>query len=65
MKICINGTATELPDEATVAHAITQLAPVPPFAVAVNLHFVPPSSYASERLHEGDQIEIIAPVTGG
>jgi len=48
-----------------VAHAITQLAPVPPFAVAVNLHFVPSSRYASERLHEGDQIEIIAPVTGG
>jgi len=29
MKICINGTATELPDGATVANAITQLAPVP------------------------------------
>ena len=36
-----------------------------PFAAAVNLRFVPKSQYASTPLADGDQIEIIAPVTGG
>jgi sulfur carrier protein len=37
----------------------------PPYAVAVNLQFVPKTSHAEYILHENDQVEIIAPVTGG
>ena len=36
-----------------------------PFAAAVNLRFVPRTQYPQTALAEGDQIEIIAPVTGG
>jgi sulfur carrier protein len=37
----------------------------PPYAVAVNLSFVPKTKHAEHILHENDRIEIIAPVTGG
>jgi sulfur carrier protein len=37
----------------------------PPYAVAVNLQFVPKTRHAEYVLHENDQVEIIAPVTGG
>jgi sulfur carrier protein len=37
----------------------------PPFATALNLQFVPKTQYASTPLNVGDQIEIIAPITGG
>jgi len=36
-----------------------------PFAVAVNTRFVPQSRYAEQLLQPGDEVEIIAPVTGG
>jgi len=65
MNILINQNATELPEGATVADAVTHLAPQPPFAVAVNTQFVPQSAHATHVLHGGDQVEIIAPVTGG
>jgi len=65
MNILINQNATDVPEGATVADALAQLAPKPPFAVAVNLQFVPQSGYATHTLHQGDSVEIIAPVTGG
>lgn len=65
MKVLINAVPTELPDDARVADAVALLAPAPPFAVAVNLAFVPQSAHARHALRPGDQIEIIAPVTGG
>jgi sulfur carrier protein len=48
-----------------VADALNLVNAKPPFAVAVNLHFVPKSQYALHALYEHDQIEVIAPVTGG
>ena len=36
-----------------------------PFAAAVNLQFVPRTQYALHLLHQNDQIELIAPITGG
>jgi sulfur carrier protein len=33
--------------------------------VARNLDFVPKSKYATTPLQEGDQIEVISPITGG
>ena len=65
MKVTLNGQSAELPEGARVSDAIAHLAPTPPFAVAVNLQFVPQSAWASQPLRAGDQIEIIAPVTGG
>ncbi|PWW45860.1 sulfur carrier protein ThiS [Melaminivora alkalimesophila] len=65
MHVLINQEPVELPEGASVADAIAHLAPRPPFAVAVNLQFVPNTRYAAHRLEPGDQVEIIAPVTGG
>lgn len=69
MNVWINAHPVELPDAATladaVAHATAQRPADAPFAVAVNLRFVPRSQYPHTPLHEGDRIEIIAPVTGG
>lgn len=65
MKVYINTVATELAPGATVSDAMAQLAPTPPFAVAVNLTFVPQPAYATHVLQTNDHIEIIAPVTGG
>jgi len=65
MNVLINQQATALPDAATVADAVAAHPTQGPFAVAVNLQFVPRSQYAHTALADGDQIEIIAPVTGG
>ena len=65
MNVLINQTPAELPEGATVADAVARLAPKPPFAVAVNMQFIPNTRYAAQPLAEGDQVEIIAPVTGG
>ncbi len=65
MNILINQTAVDLPAGATVADAVAHLQPNPPFAVAVNLQFVPKAGYAAHPLQAGDTVEIIAPVTGG
>ena len=65
MHITINQQPVALADAATVADAVAQWQPRPPFAVALNTRFVPKSAYAQQALAEGDQLEIIAPVTGG
>ncbi|MEJ8821415.1 sulfur carrier protein ThiS [Variovorax humicola] len=65
MNILINDTPRELPAGATLADAIALLAPVPPFAAAVNQQFVPRSGYAAHALQDQDRIEVIRPVTGG
>ena len=65
MQVFINQQPHQLPAGATVADAVAVLQPSGPFAAAVNLRFVPRAQYASTPLVEGDQIEIIAPVTGG
>lgn len=65
MHITINQQPVELPENATVADAVTRWNAKPPFAVALNAQFVPRSNYAQRHLQTGDHIEIIAPVTGG
>ncbi len=55
----------ELPKGATLAEAIGLLQPASPFAAAVNLQFVPKTSYGLTLLLPGDRVEIILPVTGG
>lgn len=65
MNITINQQPVQLPEHASVADAVTQWQAKPPFAVAVNTEFVPKSRHAVHLLHEGDRMEVIAPVTGG
>ena len=65
MNILINDKRFELRDDATLADAIAALAPVPPFAAAVNREFVPRSNYAARLLKPEDRVEVIRPVTGG
>ena len=65
MKIVINAKLYDLPAVAYLPDAIALVQPAPPFAVAINMQFVPNSRYAQTLLHDGDKIEIIRPVTGG
>ena len=65
MNVFINQQPAALPTPATVADAVAHAGARPPFAVAVNLQFVPNTRYAAHPLHDGDRVEIIAPVTGG
>ncbi len=65
MKVSINAKAYELPALAVLSDAIGLIQPAPPFAVAINMQFVPSSHYAQTQLQDGDKIEIIRPVTGG
>jgi sulfur carrier protein len=61
----INGNPFDLPTPATLADAVAQLGLKPPFAAAVNLQFVPNSQYHQTPLSDADQVDLIAPVTGG
>jgi sulfur carrier protein len=61
----INGQAFVLPAPATLADAVASMGLKPPFAAAVNLQFVPNSQYHHTALSDNDQVDLIAPVTGG
>ena len=65
MNITLNKTAHEIRSGATLADALALLQPQPPFAVAVNMQFVPNTQYTQTLLQPGDDIEVIFPVTGG
>jgi sulfur carrier protein len=65
MKVRVNRQAIELPPTATLAEVLVQIDARAPYAVAVNLQFVPRTRYAEVALLEGDEIEVITPVTGG
>ena len=65
MNVFINHEPRDLPAGATLADALRMCDPPAVFAAAINLQFVPRSSYAQQLLTEGDRIEIIAPITGG
>ena len=65
MRVIVNQIEYELPDGSLVSNAVASIEAKPPYAVAVNLTFVPKAQYTNHVLQENDQIEIIAPVTGG
>ncbi len=65
MRVLINQKPYDLPEGTTLAEAIAQVGASGPFAVAINLEFVPQARYEQTRLQEGDQVEIVAPVAGG
>ena len=65
MRIIANQIPRDLPSNSRITDLLTMIKAKPPYAVAVNLQFVPKTSHAEYILHENDQVEIIAPVTGG
>lgn len=65
MKVLINQKPHELAEPATLADVVVLIQAKPPFAAAVNTQFIPRTQYTQMTLHDGDQIEIISPVTGG
>ena len=65
MRIIVNQVEYELPSHSLVSDALALIGAKPPYAVAVNLNFVPKTKHAEFVLNENDQIEVIAPVTGG
>jgi sulfur carrier protein len=65
IQVRINQTTHTLPQGATLADAVAAVGIQPPFAAAVNLQFVPRGQYAQHALVNQDQIELIAPITGG
>ncbi len=65
MRVIVNQIEHEVPKDSMVSQLLTQVNAKPPYAVAVNLNFIPKTQYANQLLQENDQIEIIAPITGG
>lgn len=65
MRILANQIPRELPSNSRITDLLTMIEARPPYAVAVNLQFVPKTRHADYILQENDQVEIIAPVTGG
>ena len=65
MRIIANQIPRDLPADSRITDLLTMIEARPPYAVAVNLQFVPKTRHAEYVLHEDDQVEIIAPVTGG
>ena len=65
MRVIVNQIEHEVPQGSLVSQVLQQVQAKPPFAVAVNLQFLPKTQYTEYTLQENDQIEVIAPVTGG
>lgn len=65
MRIIINQVEYELPSQSVIADALSLINAKPPYAVAVNLNFVPKTKHSEYLLNDNDQVEVIAPVTGG
>jgi sulfur carrier protein len=65
MRVIVNQIEHEVPQGCLVSQVLEQVQAKPPFAVAVNLQFLPKTQYTEYTLQENDQIEVIAPVTGG
>ena len=65
MQVLVNQIPRELPEGSSLAQALEAGGFQPPYAVAVNLQFVPKTQYSATPLKGGDQIEVISPITGG
>jgi sulfur carrier protein len=65
MRVIVNQNPHELAPSSKVSDLLALLDAKPPYAVAVNLQFVPKSKHSDFVLQENDAVEIISPVTGG
>lgn len=65
MRVIVNQIEREVPEKSTIDDVLVLINATPPFAVAINYEFVPKAQHGQAVLCEGDEIEVIAPVTGG
>jgi sulfur carrier protein len=68
MIVAVNGTATELPDGATVAGVLAELKVENPgrgVAVAVQGEVVPRGEWMRLALQDGDRVEVLSAIQGG
>ncbi len=66
IKISVNGEIKELKENLNVKQLIEVLEyKTKGFAVAINTTFVPIAKYEETIIHDGDTIDILAPVQGG
>jgi sulfur carrier protein len=65
MRVLVNQNSHELAPASKVSDLLALIDAKPPYAVAVNLQFLPKSQHADYVLQENDAVEIISPVTGG
>lgn len=66
MEISVNGKATEIESDSTIAVLLVQLKMKPQYvAVERNLELIPRGEHAACRLEAGDAIEIVTLVGGG
>jgi len=65
MRVTVNQIEYEVPNQSMISDALALIKAKAPYAVAVNKQFVPKTKHAEFALNENDQIEVIAPVTGG
>lgn len=66
MRVTVNDQPTELPDSATIADLLSQLAlPGTRVAVEVNRQLVRRIHHGETRLNEGDTVEVVTLVGGG
>jgi sulfur carrier protein len=64
--VTLNGEPRELPQGATVETAVRELGePDRGVAVAVDGEVVPRGNWASTRVHDGQQVEVLRAVQGG
>jgi sulfur carrier protein len=68
MIVAVNGSATELPDGATVAGVLAELG-VPEVArgvaVAVQGEVVPRGEWVTTPVRDGDRVEVLSAIQGG
>jgi sulfur carrier protein len=68
MIVAVNGTATELPEGATLAGVLAELKipePARGVAVAVQGEVVPRREWMSLALRDGDHVEVVSAIQGG
>ena len=65
MQVFVNQNPHDLPEGCSIEQALQTIGFQPPYAVALNLNFVPKNQYAATPLKPGDRIEVISPITGG
>jgi sulfur carrier protein len=66
MRITVNGTATDLPDGASVGDLVRErVDDRRRVAVARNGEVVPRAEWDVTRLADSDTVEVLAPVAGG
>ncbi|HEU0100886.1 MAG TPA: sulfur carrier protein ThiS [Mycobacteriales bacterium] len=66
MQLTVNGVATELAEDTTVARLVEDLAhDRRRVAVARNGEVVPRSAWAGTQLQDGDAVEVLSAVAGG